>query len=151
MFYYLHYDNKRTPLDVINAVEIYKRCKSRERITYFNRSGLCISYARMKKYCNGLAKFSIANSSEFGLPIPSHFSPSTFTIFTISAFDNFDHVDKNTFSGKSVSHDTVITLFQEIPTKKEMKPKRSEVNLAAVKTFSKLACQELVPFVTSRD
>ena len=73
----------------------------------------------MKKHRNNLAKFAIGNSIEFaiefGLPIPSHFWPSA---FAISAFDNFDHVDKNTFSGKSGSHDTVITLFQEIPTKK---------------------------------
>ena len=46
--------------------------------------------------------------SEFGLPIPSHFSPST---FLISAFDNFDHMDKNMLSGKLGIHDTVITLF----------------------------------------
>ena len=97
----------------------------------------------MEKHRNDLAKFAIANSSEFGLPIPSHFSPST---FTGSAFDNFDHVDKNMLSVKSGSHDTVITLFQEIPTKKEMKRNRSEVNLATVKTLSKLDCQELVPF-----
>ena len=68
-----------------------------------------------------LARFAIANSSDFGLPVLSNFSPST---FTISAFDNFDHVDKNTLSGKSGSHNTVITLFQEIPTKKEMKPNK---------------------------
>ena len=78
---------------------------------------------------NDLAKFAIANSSEFDLPIPSHFSPSA---FIISAFDNFDYVDKSKLSGKSGSHDTVITLFQEIPTKKKMKPSRMEVNLAAV-------------------
>ena len=78
-----------------------------------------ISCASMKKHRNNLAKFANGNSiefaNEFGLPIPSHFSPSAFAIPT---FDNFDHVDKNTFSGKSGSHDTVITLFQEIPTKK---------------------------------
>ena len=31
-----------------------------------------------------------------------------------------------------------------------MKPNRGEVNLAAVKTLSKLACQELVPFSTEK-
>ena len=100
-----------------------------------------------KSIVNGLAKFAIANSSEFGLPIRTHFSPST---FTISAFDNFDHADKNTLSGKSGSHDTAITLFQEIPTKKVIKPKRNEVNLATVKTLNKLACQKLVLFSTDR-
>ena len=116
MFYNLHSGNKRTPLHVMKVVEINERCKSRELITSFNRRGFCISYASMKKHRNDLAKFAIANSSEFDLPIPSHFSPSA---FTISAFDNFDYVYKNTLSGKSGSHDTVITLFQEIPTKKK--------------------------------
>ena len=43
-------------------------------------------------------------------------------------------------SSKSGSHDNGITLFQEIPTKKEMKPNVSELNLPAIKTLSKLAC-----------
>ena len=144
MFYNLHNGNKRTPLHTINAVEIYERCKNREFITSFNRSG---SYVSMKKHRNDLAKFAITNSSEFGLPIPSHFSPST---FTISAFNNFHHVDKNTLSVKSGSHGTVNTLFEEIPTKKEMKLNIDEVNLAAVKTLSKLACQELVSFAMEK-
>ena len=100
MFYNLRSGNKRTPLHVMNAAEIYERCKSRELITSFNRSGLCISYASMKKHRNDLAKLAIISSSESGLPLPSHFSPS---VFTISAFDNFDHTDKNTLSGKSGS------------------------------------------------
>ena len=73
MFYNLHSGNKRTPLHVMNAVEIYERCKSRELITSFNRSGLCISYASMKKHRNDLAKLAIISSSESGLPLPSHF------------------------------------------------------------------------------
>ena len=55
-----------------------------------------------------------------------------------------------TRSGKSGSHDTVITLFQEIPIKKEMKPNRSEVNLKEVKTLSKLPYQELIPFTSGK-
>ena len=31
-------------------------------------------------------------------------------------------MDKNTLSGKSGIHDIVVTLFQENPTKKEIKP-----------------------------
>ena len=53
-------------------------------------------------------------------------------------------------SDKSGSHDTLITLFQEIPAKKEMKSNRSKVNLTAVKTLSKLTCQKLVPFSTDK-
>ena len=89
-FYNLHNGNKWTTLHVMNAVEIYERCKSRKLITSFNRSGLCISYGNMKKYRNDLDKFAISNSSEFGLLILSHFPSIT---FTISAFDNFGKND----------------------------------------------------------
>ena len=146
-FYNMHNGYKRTPLHIMNSVEIYERCKSKELITSFNRSGLCISYTSMKNHRSDLAKFAVAQSSENGLPLPSHFSSN---MFTISALDNFDHSDKNTLSGKSSSHDTVITLFQEVPTQKESKPLRSEVNLQNVKTLSKLHCQELVPFSTDK-
>ena len=144
-FYNFHNGNKQTLFHIINLVEIYDRCKSREFITSLHGSGLCINYASMKKHRNHLAKFAIANSSGFGLLSPSHFSPSA---FTMSAFDNFDHVDQNMLSGKSGSHDTFISLFQEITTKKEMKPKKSEVNLAPVKTLN---CQKLAPFSTDKN
>ena len=67
MFYNLHSGNKQTPLHVINVLKIYERCKSREFITSFNRSRLCISYASMRKDLDNFAKFAIANLSEFGL------------------------------------------------------------------------------------
>ena len=56
----------------MNSVEIYERCKSKELITSFNRSGLCISYTSMKNHRSDLAKFAVAQSSENGLPLPSH-------------------------------------------------------------------------------
>ena len=40
----------------MNAVEIYERCKSKELITSFNRSGLCISYKSMKRHREDLEK-----------------------------------------------------------------------------------------------
>ena len=47
MFYNFHNGNKKTPLHVVNLVEIYGQCKSREFITSLKGSGLCISYASM--------------------------------------------------------------------------------------------------------
>ena len=70
--------------------------------------------------------------------------------FTLSAFDNFDHSDKSTLSGKSDSHDTVITLFQEIPDEKQKKLGKSEVNLKEIKSIEKLSCQQLVPYSTDK-
>ena len=78
-------------------------------------------------------------SSESGVPLPSHF---TTDMFTITAFDNFDHSYKNISSGKSSTHDTVITLFQEAPVQNVSKPNRNEVNLNEIKSLSKLPSQE---------
>ena len=99
MFYNFHNGNKQTPLHVINLVETYEQCKSRDFITSLNQSGLWIT-----------------NSSGFGLLSLSHFSSSAFTIF---AFDNIDHVDKNMLSGKSGSYDTVISYFKKLLLRKE--------------------------------
>ena len=130
----------------MNAVEIYEKCKSRELITSFNKSGLCISYGSMKKHRNELAKFSVSQSSESGVPLSGHFSPN---MFTIAAFDNFDHSDRNTLSGKSSTHDTVTTLFQEMSIEVVSKPNRSEINLKEIKSLSKLPFQELSHFVSN--
>ena len=78
----------------MNAVEICEKRKSRELITSFNKSEIWISYDSMKKHRNDLAKLAIYQSLNFGVPLPSHFSPD---MFTIAAFDNFDHSDKNNF------------------------------------------------------
>ena len=56
MLFNLHNGRKRTPLHLMNSVEIYEKCKSRELITSFNKSGLCISYASMKKHWSEQAK-----------------------------------------------------------------------------------------------
>ena len=76
----------------MNAVEIYEKCMSSEIITSFNKSEICISYGSMKKHRNGLANLAVYQSLNFGVPLPSHFSPD---MFTIAASDNFDHSDKN--------------------------------------------------------
>ena len=117
MFYNLHNGSKRTPLHIMNSVEIYERCKSKELITSFNRSGLCISSTNMKNHRSDLAKFDVAQSSENGLPLPSHFSSN---MFTISAFDNFDHSDKNTLSRKSSSHDSLSLCFKKFLYRKKV-------------------------------
>ena len=39
--------------------------------------------------------------------LPSHFDPAC---FTVAAYDNFAHLDKNSLSGMEDSHDTAITV-----------------------------------------
>ena len=93
----------------MNACKIYEKCKSKELITSFNQGGLCISYNSMKRHRTDLAKYIIKQTNDTEITVPlteSHFSAS---LFTLSAFDNFDHNDNSLFSGKKSTHDTAIT------------------------------------------
>ena len=110
----------------MNATEIYERCKSRELITSFNKNGLCVGYNAMKSHSSDLTKYAVVSGQgkERNVALPSHFSPSS---FTVAAFDNFDHPDKNTLSGNASAHDTAVTVFQEKPDKALRKPLKSEV------------------------
>ena len=45
----------------------------------------------------------------------------------------------------------MITLFQEIPSQPVSKPSKSKTNLNAIKTLSKLACQEVSPFKSNKN
>ena len=124
----------------MNACKIYGKCKSKELITSFNQSSLCISYHSMKRHWTGLAKYVIkkTHDTEITVPLPSHFSASS---FTLSAFDNFDHNDNSSLSGKKSTHDTAIKLFQVKPSTPVNKPLKSEVNLSSINSFSPLPCQ----------
>ena len=42
------------------------------------------------------------------MALPSHFPPSS---FTVAAFGNFDHPDKNTLLGNASAHDIGVTVF----------------------------------------
>ena len=54
-----------------------------------------ISYDEVLSYHSDMAYF-VSESSQGRVPLPSNFGPS---MFTIGAFDNFDH-EENTLSGK---------------------------------------------------
>ena len=147
IYYRLHDGRKNCPLHIMNALAIYGRCKSRELITSFNKQSCPVSYKTMKQHRADLAKYTIVKSSETGVPIPSHFSPS---VFTIAAFDNFDYSDRSSLSGTKHTHDTAITLFQMKPTVKIAKAAKGSVELSTVKDLGKLPCQEVVDFYTNR-
>ena len=83
---------KKIPLHIMNSSAIYEICKIRELLT-----------------CCNLAKFAISRSNDTGIPLPTHFSKSQ---FTIAAMDNFDHSDFNSLTGTAATHDTAMTLFQ---------------------------------------
>ena len=125
---------------LMKAHSIYEKCRSKEIITRQNRLGLYVSYNKIKQYRSNLAKYAMLKSSENNVPLPSHFNKG---MFTIAAFDNFDHTDRTSLCGLSSSYDTVSTLFQVKPPESVSKPKKSEFNLKNVDILEKLDCQNV--------
>ena len=144
MYFNVHNGSKRTPLHILNAQSIHDKCKSKELITSLNHYGLAISYNELQRYHNDMARL-IVQSSFGNVPMPSQFDPE---MFTIAAFDNFDH-EEATLSGIKGSHDTVSVLFQEKPKRTFSKPNISETNIVhGNKVFQQqLKCQELQPYI----
>ena len=70
--------------------------------------------------------------------------------FTLGALDNFDHSDKNSVSGLFSSHDTAMILCQTKPNESSTKPSKSEFNLKSIESISKLPCQEVTEFNSSK-
>lgn len=66
------------------------------------------------------------------------------SVYTVGAFDNFDHDEAN-LSGMGGSHDTVAVLFQDEEGSDFCKPRRSETNIEPEPhTFtSEMRCQTL--------
>ena len=112
MFYILHDGKEKTPLHLMVSHNIYEKCKSREVITSLNKVGVCVSYNEILRARDDLAKYTIARSMDCHIPLPSHFTNDK---FTFAAFDNFDHQDQSSASGKFSNHDTVMTVFQVKP------------------------------------
>ena len=90
----------KTPLHIVNSSAIYERSKNRELLTSFNRLRICMSYEEKRQYRNKLAKLAFFNTEPYGIPIPTHFSP---TQFTSAAMDNFDHSDASSLAGISAA------------------------------------------------
>ena len=61
MFYNIYSRYQRTLYHVMSSTEDYQKCKSRELITYFNKSGLCTGYNTMKRHLSGLAKYAVVS------------------------------------------------------------------------------------------
>ena len=121
LYYNIHSGRKLIFFYVMNSVQIFERCCSKELITSFNRSGLCISYQSMKQHWQNLARLAIVQSQTSKVLLPTNFSPGEFTVV---AFDTFSHAGKNSLSVKYCSHSTAITLFQSIPNKMPRRPKK---------------------------
>ena len=75
MYYDLHNGYKKAPIHIMNACKIHEKCKSKELITSFNQSGLCISYNSMKRHRADLAKYVIkqTNNTEIAVTLTESF------------------------------------------------------------------------------
>lgn len=146
LYYNIHHGKQRTPLHIMNAQAIHETCKSSTLIKSFNHFGLMISYEELKRYHNNMASL-IVKSAQGNVPLPSQFDPE---MFTIGAFDNFDH-EEATVSGIGGSHDTVSVLFQDKPHKCNTKPNISESGVihGANGLRHELPCQKVREFVKS--
>ena len=66
----------------------------------------------MKELRKDLVRYKVLQSSEYYVPVPSHFDKNC---FTLAAMDNLDNADKNTLSGRMHARDTATILFQVQP------------------------------------
>lgn len=123
----------------MNAQAIHETCRSKTLITSFNHLGLCVGYDEVLRHHCALAQLTVGQSGD--VPLPSHFSPD---MYTISAFDNFDH-NEATFSGLGSTHDTVCVLFQDKPAVSIKKPcvSASGIEKKQKRLLSTLPCQNL--------
>lgn len=95
----LHRERKRTLVHIMNSDML---------TTSFNHFSLCCSYDKLMRPHNDMAYFTVESSTGIVL-LPSHLNK---TMFTIAAFDNFDH-DEGNLSGMDGGHDTVRVLLQD--------------------------------------
>lgn len=141
--YMISNGTKKTPMHIMSGLAVHDACKSSILIESFNHIGVSVSYDEVLRHRNDLSRFTILKH-ENNVPIPSHFDRN---MFTLAAFDNFDH-NESTFTGLGSSHDTVCVLFQDKPEEEHKKPKLSEVSMKhGGKILRKeLGCQKIQQF-----
>ena len=142
-FYMIHNGKRKTPFHLMVSHNIYEKCKSQEVITALSRTGMCVSYNELMSAREDLPRCTIAESKDCHIPLPSQFTKEN---FAFAAFDNFDHQDQSTTSGKFSNHDTVMTLYQLKPEKTHSKLRKNEIDLANINLKEKLPCQELMSY-----
>ena len=143
MFYMVHNGTHKIPLHLMVSHDIYEKSKSREVITALNRTGMFVSYNEVMSPREDLARYTIAESKDCHIPLPSQFTKEN---FAFAAFDNFDHQGQSNTSGKFSNHDTVMTFYQVKEEKTHSKPRKSEIDLANINFKEKLLCQELMSY-----
>lgn len=148
MHYILSDGKEPTPFHVAVAQAVHSLTRSKELVTALNHHGICVSYNTVKRIDVDLAEQVIATAGNNRVPLPPIFegrSPLN------GALDNFDR-NESTLAGKGSTHDTILVLFQNVPSNLEKPSQGSEISTrplisksrTTVKLRSTVGCQQLI-------
>ena len=134
--YSLHNGRVMTPFHSMVGHFLYSSNRSRNELTTFNRVGVSPSYNTVRR------GRSLSESNN--VPIPSHFTRSS---FTMGAFDNADYSDKSSLAGTDSKHYASMVLFQDASEQPSAKPPVSSTNARSkVASATELPCQVVGPY-----
>ena len=152
VFQILHYimsgGKEPTPFHVIVAEGVHSLTRSKELVTALNRHGICVSYNTVKRIDVDIAEQIISTAGDNRIPLPPVLESSS---PLNAAMDNFDR-NESTLAGTGSTHDTILVLFQNVPTNKENPSDESDISTrpfsaqsrTTVKLRSKVHCQQLI-------
>ena len=136
------------PFHVTVAEGVHSLTRSKELVTALSCLGIFVSYNTVKRIDVDIAEQIISTAVDNRIPLPPILGPSS---PLNGAMDNFD-CNESTLAGTGSTHDTVLVLFQNIPTNKE-KPLDecvistrpfSAQSRTTVKLRSRVLCQQLI-------
>jgi hypothetical protein len=152
VFQILHYimsgGKEPTPFHVMVAEGVHSLTRSKELVTALNRHGICVSYNTVKRIDVDIAEQIISTAGDNRIPLPPVLESSS---PLNAAMDNFDR-NESTLAGTGSTHDTILVLFQNVPTNKENPSDESDIltrpfsaqSRTTVKLRSKVHCQQLI-------
>ena len=143
LYYIIHGGKKKPPQHIMLSHAVNN---SKELITILHRLGYTVSYSEYLRGKKKLAGYNYKRSKECACPLAEHFNEQD---FLIASFDNFDHEDASSLSGKFGNHDTMVVLYQnESPIKPGRKGKVSQYGQlpTIMELNEKMECQKLLPY-----
>lgn len=127
---------KKTPLHVMNAINIHNTCRSRDLIDCFYRFGLSVSYQEVRLQRKRLAAFIIHVNKNNKVPLPLFFEKNR---DSKAMADNFDFVEQT-----SNVHESVLVMSQRRRRCRIKTPNISETPIKKFHYFDfKLPCQRI--------
>ena len=107
-----HNKDRETPLSLYVGIMVHGKTRNKELIDMLFKLGVSVSYDRVLSVSTDLANAVIEYFENDDAVCPPSLQKG---LFTIGAYDNFDHNPSST-SAKTSTHGTSISLFQENTT-----------------------------------